>query len=67
MKCSGCSSEEWVQGRAEFSGKGGFQFRPDNSKFMVLSWPTIDARACRVCGNVVFAVEPEKLRSVMKD
>jgi len=67
MKCAGCGSEDWVPGRVEFAGKGGFQFRPEKSKFMVLSWPAIDAKACRICGSVTFALEPEKLRGVMKE
>lgn len=67
MKCSGCGGEDWIEGRAELGGKGGFQFRPERSKFMVLSWPAIKARACRLCGNVTLGVEPEKVRSVLKD
>ncbi len=67
MKCAGCGSDQWVEGRAELGGKGGLQFRPDKSKLMVISWPTIGVRVCRVCGNVAFAVDLDKLRSVMKD
>ena len=67
MKCLGCGSDQWAEGRAELGGKGGLQFRPENSKLMVLSWPTIGAKVCRVCGNVAFAVDIEKLRGVMKD
>ncbi len=66
MKCSGCGSEQWIDGRAEFGGKGG-DFRPKNSKMMVISWPSIEAKACRVCGNIALAVSLEKLRSVMKE
>ncbi len=67
MKCPACGGEQWVEGRAELGGKGGFDFRPKNSKFMVVSWPSINAKACRVCGNVSFGVDVEKLCSVMKD
>lgn len=67
MKCVGCGGEKWVAGRAEIGGKGGFQFRPEKSKLMVLSWPSIETKVCQMCGNVIFSVELEKLRSVMKE
>ena len=51
----------------EFGGKGGFQFRPKNSKLMVLSWPQVAAQTCKTCGHVQFSVETEKLKSVLKD
>ncbi len=67
MKCLQCGMEDWVEGRAELGGKGGFQFRPEKSKFMVLGWPTIAARTCKVCGHVQFSVDTEKLKGVLKD
>ncbi len=65
MKCLQCGVEDWVEGRVE--GRGGFQFRPKNSKRMVLSWPQIAARTCKVCGPAQFSVETEKLKSVLQD
>ena len=65
MNCPHCKSEDWIEGRVE--GKGLFQFRPKESKLMVITWPTINARTCRVCGHVQFSVEVEKLKGVLKD
>jgi hypothetical protein len=67
LALTGLLSRQWVDGRAEISGKGPFQFRPKKSKLMVLSWPNMDAKVCRVCGRVQFAVNLDKLRSVLKE
>jgi predicted nucleic-acid-binding Zn-ribbon protein len=67
MKCTNCGGEEFVLGRAELGGRGGFQFRPGSSKLMVLSWPEISAAVCRKCGNVHFTVDTDKLKSVLKE
>ncbi|MGH9777103.1 MAG: hypothetical protein ACRD5I_01705 [Candidatus Acidiferrales bacterium] len=65
--CPQCGVEDWVDGRAELGGKGGLQFRPEKSKFMVLSWPAMTTRVYKARGYVQLSVEPEKLKGVLKD
>ncbi len=67
MKCPSCGSESWIDGVAGEARGSAMTFRPRESKFLVLSYPEIAAKACGVCGSVALSVDIEKLKNTLKD
>lgn len=67
MKCSQCGQENWAAGSVgELRGQAVY-FKPAKSKLLVLSYPSVQAQACKICGQVVMAVDVEKLKSTLKE
>ena len=66
MKCPSCNQEQWEEGMITQSGRGDLDFRPNNSKFMVISYPKLAARVCRLCRYAYLSVDLEKLKSTLK-
>ena len=66
MKCPSCNQEEWEEGTITHAGRGDMDFHPANSKFMVLSYPKLAGKACRMCGYTYLSVDVEKLKSTLK-
>ncbi len=71
MRCPQCAQEDWISG--EIGGQQGLWryqrrllFMPKATKTFVLSYPSIRAQACRMCGYLSLSVDPEKLKATLK-
>lgn len=67
MNCPSCNQEQWEEGTILFAGRGELDFRPNKSKFLVLSYPKLGGKVCKMCGYAYFSVDVEKLKSTLKD
>ena len=65
VQCPACK-EPTVEGGRIANSKGKCYFKPDNSKLILMSYPRLDAFACKSCGNVAFVVDPETLKRSLK-
>ena len=66
MKCPMCNQEQWEEGTITQSGRGDLDFRPKNSKLMVMSYPRLGGKVCKMCGYAYLSVDVEKLKSTLK-
>lgn len=67
MKRPSCGQEQWEEGRITHAGRGDLDFRPNNSKFMVLSYPRLGGKVCKMCGYAYLSADVEKLKSTLKE
>jgi predicted nucleic-acid-binding Zn-ribbon protein len=67
MRCPQCEQEQWVEGGiVEMRGQQAV-FKPKHTKLIVLRYPNVSARACKVCGYLLLGVDVEALKKTLKD